>query len=165
MVLCKDSNEKVRRTVAYRTNLPIDIMVEMYYDDDKRISDAMKFEFKSYVKLLPASDSSLEDRVSELGQWVEFDIDPDGELGTEIRKLVDDLYSERNTFHLEKEFERYIKDHNDRNSRLTNAELDNQDALTIAKEARKYLGLLNNQRREYYKFVLSKVVDSISLME
>jgi len=153
--LCKDSSEKVRRTVAYRTNLPIDIMVEMYYDDDKNISDAIKYEFESYVELSPASDSSLEDKVSELGQWCEFNVDESGELGTEIWKLVDDLYSERNTFHLEKEFERYIKDHNDKNPRLTNTELDSQDALKIAKDAQKHLKLLNDQRREYYKFVLS----------
>lgn len=153
--LCKDSDTSVRRTLAYRTNLPIDIMIEMYYDDNKRISDTMKYEFESYVKLLPASDSSLEDKVSELGQWCEFNVDENNELGTEIYKLVDDLYSERNTFHLEKEFERYIKDHNDKNPRLTNTELDSQDALKIAKDALKHLKLLNDQRREYYKFVLS----------
>jgi hypothetical protein len=90
---------------------------------------------------------------------VEFNVDEEGGAGTAIWKLADELYSERNTFALEGKFEKYIEDYNNRSPRLKAVELNNPDAIWAAETGLKMLKLINSQRREYYRFVLSGMAE------
>jgi hypothetical protein len=156
--LCKDDDPKVRKALTYRKDLPMDIKVEMYYDDNQHVANSIKYELQSLSEFVPMSETSYEDQSSEINQMAMFGVEyaedlgysEDNPAGSKIHQLAEAFYTEENTFKLQKQFENYLNHY-----KKVGPELDIPYTISIAEHGLKLLKIMNKQRKEYYEFVMS----------
>ena len=164
--LCKDDDPKVRKMLTYRKDLPVDIKVEMYYDDDQHVSNSIKYELQALSEFAPMSETSYEDESSEINQMAMFGVEyeeehgysEDNPAGSKIFQLTEAFYTEGNTFKLQKQFENYLN-----HSKEVGPELDIPYTIRIAEYGLELLEGINKQRRAYYEFVMSGMAKQAGL--
>ena len=161
--LSKNEDDVIRHRLAYRNDLPMDIKVELFYDSDKRVSDTMRYDFKSLSSFSVAPyESIIEDQVSELSQMAHFGVEyneeegysEDNPAGSKIFKLTESLYESGDSFEMQRGFERYLDHH-----KKVGPELDMQYTIDIAEYGIKILKKLNDQKRDYYRFVMTGMAE------
>tara|TARA_B110000211_G_scaffold11947_1_gene12518 strand:+ start:30 stop:1814 length:1785 start_codon:yes stop_codon:yes gene_type:complete len=165
--LSKDEDDIARQRLAYRIDLPMNIKVELFYDNEKRISDTMRYDFESMSSFsMGPYESIIEDQVSELSQMAHFGIEhneeegysEDNPAGSKIFKLTESLYESGDSFEMQREFERYLDHH-----KKVGPELDMQYTINIAEYGIKILKQLNDQKRDYYKFVMTGMAEQAGI--
>jgi len=164
--LCKDEVVNVRRQIASRLDLPIDVKVELYYDNNQEVSNIIKYDMEGLSKFVPMSETSYEDQSSEIHQMAHFGVemseelgyDEDNPAGSKIYQLVEGFYTEGNTFKLQKQFENYLNHY-----KKVGPELNIQYSITTAEYGLKLLKGMNKQRIEYYKFVMSGMANEAGI--
>ena len=148
--LSKDRDKELRKIMATRDDTPVDIMLLLYDDNDIGVSKTADWVLKDLAGTDPFADTLVgEEIASESGMTIDH-YDPDGNMNSEIWKLVDDLYRMKDTFSLERKFDDYIKKYKD-----IYPELDDPETLQVAIRTQKGLNKLNKRRSEYSKFVKS----------